>query len=371
MKILIVGVGSNPGGIEAFMRNYTSVLSSDMQFDFFSLEPYFCDKEMYEAAGSEVYCLKSAQFRQAKEYHRELKEYFDKHKGVYDVIWLNSGDLVNIMPIALRAQKYEIKRIIIHAHSNNVINMGKKYYFYRFMHAFYRHKVKHAATDYWACSEAAGEFFFKKSLRKSDNYHIISNAIDSSLYVYNEHVRQNYREQFGVEGKLLIGNVGGLAPQKNQSFLIDIFGKIFQKNSDYRLIIVGQGKEKNALFEKVKRLGLSDYVIFTGARKDIGNILQAMDLFVFPSLFEGLGMALIEAQVSGLKCFASDCVIPKQADISGLVSFIDLKKSADEWADIILDTPLTKERQKYSDCAVCAGFDIRHEAAKLEMLLKR
>ncbi len=369
MKVLVVGVGSNPGGIEAFMRNYTARMSKEISFDFFATEKDFCDRQLYEKRGSQVYCLRSSQFRQAGKYRQELREFFELHQGEYDAIWLNSGDLVNIMPIAKMARRYKINRIIIHAHSNNIINTGKKYYFYRMWHGYYRHTVKRVVTDYWACSKEAGEFFFTGSVRKSKNYHIISNAIDSAKYVYNAHTRQNYREKLGVEGKVVIGHIGGFFFQKNQSFLVDIFEQLYSHNKDYQLCMVGQGKDMPLIREKVERLGLSDRVIFTGARSDVADLLQAMDLFVFPSLFEGLGMALIEAQVSGLKCFASKDVIPEQADISGLVEFIDIGKTAAQWAEIIRNTEIETDRAAYGQCAVLSGYDIGHEAGKLEKLL--
>ena len=176
------------------------------------------------------------------------------------------------------------------------------------------------ATDFGA-AQMIHLFFYKDEIIKSDKYKIINNAIDISKYAYNSTVRDKYRKDLGLEGKLVIGNVGRFHFQKNHLFLIEIFKGIVDNNKNAILLLVGQGEDEKKIKAKVKEYSLEKNVKFLGARDDVNNIMQAMDIFLLPSLFEGLGIVLIEAQATGLPCFTSNKVVPKKL---GLQNYLNL-----------------------------------------------
>ena len=149
------------------------------------------------------------------------------------------------------------------------------------------------------------------------------------------------REELGIEGKKVIGHVGRFNPQKNHEFLIDIFNEVYKKDNNTVLLLVGDGYLKEKIEDKVKKLGLEDSVRFLGVREDIPELLQAMDLFLFPSLFEGLPVVLVEAQAAGLKCVTSTGVT-KETDITNSLEFYDLNETPEKWAEKIINLDTTK-----------------------------
>jgi glycosyltransferase involved in cell wall biosynthesis len=192
------------------------------------------------------------------------------------------------------------------------------------------------ATHFFACSAYAGKWLFGKSCFDRGEVRVIPNAIDMGKYVFDPQKRQRIRKLFGLEGKFVVGHVGRFVYQKNHKFLIDIFNEIHKDNCNSVLLLIGEGPLTDEVQKKVDRLQLSDAVIFLGVRNDVQDILQAMDVFVFPSHYEGLGMVLIESQVSGLQSFASAGAVPFEAKISDQLEFIGLNQSAQNWAKEIM-----------------------------------
>jgi len=170
----------------------------------------------------------------------------------------------------------------------------------------------------------------------------LNNAVDTDKFRFNEEVRNNIRRKLDVEGKKVIGHVGRFNPQKNHEFLIDVFNEIYKKDKDIVLLLVGDGYLKEKIEEKVNKLGLDKSVKFLGVREDISELMQAMDLFLFPSQFEGLAVVMVEAQAAGLKVITSTGVT-KESDITNNVEFIELSKGAEYWADIIINSDFKKK----------------------------
>lgn len=170
----------------------------------------------------------------------------------------------------------------------------------------------------------------------------MNNAVDTDKFRFNEEVRNNIRRKLDVEGKKVIGHVGRFNPQKNHEFLIDVFNEIYKKDKDIVLLLVGDGYLKEKIEEKVNKLGLDKSVKFLGVREDISELMQAMDLFLFPSQFEGLAVVMVEAQAAGLKVITSTGVT-KESDITNNVEFIELSKGAEYWADIIINSDFKKK----------------------------
>lgn len=214
-------------------------------------------------------------------------------------------------------------------------------------------------TDLFACSADAGEWMFG-----TKDVHILPNAIDIERYAFNLLIRNQTKKALGLDDAFVIGHIGRFSAVKNHSFLTDIFAQIKRQEPNSKLLLVGAGSEMQAVQQKVKTLGLGADVIFTGVRNDVANLMQAMDVFVFPSLYEGLGIVLIEAQAAGLPCVVSD-TIPREAYLTDLVTAEKLSSSVEKWAEKILkkrDFPRTDRRDEIA----AHGFDITTEAVKLQ-----
>jgi len=209
-------------------------------------------------------------------------------------------------------------------------------------------------------TEAALHVFGKRNVREN-KVTFLNNAICVDNFLMNEDIRQKMRNELKIEDKFVVGHVGRFAEQKNHKFLIEIFAQIKKKKSDSVLILIGEGELQNGIKEKVDSLGLSDSVKFLGVRSDVSHVYMAMDAVLFPSFFEGMPNVLIEAQGSGLHCITSDTVT-KEANITGLVDYISLEKSAEYWADVVLGYANGYARENYKAQFVRNGYDIESAA---------
>ena len=196
------------------------------------------------------------------------------------------------------------------------------------------------------------------------SYQIINNAIDVAAYTYDPTKREEMRRQLDLTDELAIGHVGRFNPQKNHPFLLDIFAALLKKEPDAVLLLAGGGEGMPKIQAKAQELGIAERVRFLGVRSDVADLMQAMDVFVFPSLYEGLGIALVEAQAAGLPCVVSD-TIPHEAYLTDLVDSEKLSAPEEKWAEKILTmraVPRTDRREEIA----AHGFDISTEAVKLQ-----
>ena len=210
-------------------------------------------------------------------------------------------------------------------------------------------------------SEAACYTFGKKQLNNG-KVKILHNAIPYEDFIFNQDIRNKMRKDLNIEDKLVIGHIGRFNEQKNHKFLVDIFEKIKEENKNAILLLVGKGNLENEIKKQVEELNLNDSVIFLGIRKDIPQLLMAMDIFVFPSLYEGMPNTVIEAQATGLKCIISD-IITKEANITGLVNYVSINNTASEWKNIITEN-LNYKREDMSKIFKEKGYDIRDVSKK-------
>lgn len=224
----------------------------------------------------------------------------------------------------------------------------------------------------FACGEEAGDWLYGKKNR--DKVIIMKNAIDANAYRYNEAVQDDMRKQLGLTNKKVIGHVGRFFPQKNHEFLIDIFDAIHKKEPDTALVLVGGGETddvlKNHIKEKVAKLGLTDSVKFLGVRDDVEKVVQTFDVFLLPSLFEGLPVTMVEAQAAGLPCVISDRV-PVECDITGNVTVVTLDETPEKWADVVINQTNNFEKKDTYSQIVDAGFDIKAQAVWLEEFYRK
>lgn len=350
VRILHVLGRLNRGGAETMIMNlYREIDRTQVQFDFIIHTEEKCDYE------DEIYCLGGKIFNMPRYsgsnhflYKSAWNSFFKSHPE-YKVI---HGHMRSTASIYLKIAKKHGLKTIAHSHSSS---SGRG--FSAIVKNVFQYPIRNIADYLFACSESAGVWLFGISACRKENFFILNNAINLNEFIYQNEKGVKKKKEFGIEGKFVIGHVGRFNTSKNHEVLIDIFRHIHDKDDNAVLMLVGDGELRCIIERKVNELGLKDSVIFTGNRSDINNLLHSMDIFVFPSLYEGLGIAVVEAQASGLHCIVSD-KIPKEAFATDLVDVIPLTLSCDIWADSIL-----KYRKGYRRKITCnqlksCGYDI-------------
>ncbi len=326
------------GGAETLMMNvYRNIDRDKVQFDFVV---HTTDKCAYD---DEILALGGRIFRVPRYngfnhlwYVSNWKNLFNSNKGNWQVI---HGHMFTTASIYLRIAKINNINTIVHSH-NTSFDKGLKGIFKRIL---LRGITKYADTLF-ACSQKAGFWLFGKNVCKKKKYYLINNAIDIKKYIFDELCRNKKRKELGIENKLVIGHIGRMdSNQKNHVFLLEIFSEICKINDESILLLIGDGCLREKFEKKTSNLQLKDKVKFLGVRSDIPDLLQSMDIFLFPSMYEGLPIVLIEAQASGLKCIISS-TITKEVEITNLIEFIPLDKSAKYWANKALQQCFLKNR---------------------------
>ncbi len=348
------------GGVEAVVMNYYRHIDhSKIQFDFFCDEdstniPY----EEIESLGGKVILIPPYQkiFRYQKELRNVLKS------GGYKIIHSHINTL-SVFPL-YAAKKVGVPIRIAHSHSTSNKREWKKNFIKNILKPF----SKLFANYYMCCSEHAGRWLFGKKEYDKGNVFLLNNAIDLEKFKYNEEIRKQKREELNIsKDTLIIGHVGRFVEQKNHRFLLDVFNEIYKENQNVNLILVGQGPLMDEMKLKAKNLGLENNVKFLGQRDDVNELYQVFDIFLFPSLYEGLGMVCIEAQVSGLPVVAST-EVPRIAKVTSKMNFLDLNESPDIWSELIINLTRENERKSYDEEMTRGGYNILEEATKLEKL---
>ena len=234
-----------------------------------------------------------------------------------------------------------------------------------------RFRISRYATNFWSCSQLASDFFYSKKIQNSRAHKIINNAIDYDNFKFDLKLRNSTRKLLGIENNNVYGHVGRFHFQKNHEYLIKIFSEILKKDKSAILLLIGQGEEEEKIKTLCEQLGILDSVKFLGVKSDTNAYYNAMDFFVFPSLFEGLPLTLVEAQFSGLKIFASD-VISQQSKLIDSIEFIPLTAEPMAWASQILQTEKINdnERLKVSKQLKNSDFNIDNQIQKFQDLIK-
>ncbi|MBT2678819.1 glycosyltransferase family 1 protein [Bacillus sp. ISL-35] len=366
-RILVSGLSTQYGGIESIIINIVKHIDKrKYKFDFvFSSEDKCKFENVIEEHGGEIYRV-TPWGKNPIKYTRDLKSIFSNNSN-YDFIWVNTSS-ASIIALQKLASKYTNAKIIVHSHGTSFETAG----FFKRNLLLMLHKLNYKKfiklTDLkFACSIDASSWLFGKQKTNGQKVHIIKNAIESKKYIYNADMRNKYRQEYGLVNKFVIIHVGRITKVKNHSFLIEVFNEISKRNSNSLLMIVGDGDLEQNTRNKVKTLNLEDKIMFMGPRDDIANLLQAADIFVLPSLSEGLPLVTIEAQASGLKSIVSS-VVPLEAQITDLVEYCTLEQSAETWAKNILKSK-SYERRDTSKEIENAGFDIKNVVKEIEDLL--
>ena len=346
------------GGVEAVVINYYRHIDrTKIQFDFICDEdstniPY----EEIEQLGGKVILIPP--YQRAFKYHKELKRVLKE--GNYKIIHSHISTMSVFSLFAAKCAGVPVR--IAHSHSTTNKKEKKK----NLMKQVLRPFSKVFATDYMCCSELAGRWLFGNKEYDKGNVYLLNNAIDLDKFKYNESLRKKKRKELGIkDDTLVIGHIGRFVAQKNHDFLIDIFNEIHKKNNNSILLLAGQGPLMEDIKNKVKELNLDDSVKFLGQRNDANELYQAFDVFLLPSLYEGLPVVGVEAQAAGLLCYLSDDMT-KETKVLDITKFMSLNNTPEEWADNILDDVKKYKRIDTFKEMTAKNFNIKEEAKKLE-----
>lgn len=340
------------GGIQNFLMNvYRNINRDKIQFDFLVSADGVFEEEIKELGGKYYHIPYITEIGR-KKYQKELKKFLIEHEE-YKIIHCHLNQISGV--VLEVAKELNIPVRIAHAHTmKNTNSLPIKIY-----KAYLQRKINKSATHFFACSKEAAEWMFK---RKSSKANIIYNGIQIEKFFFSVEKRKSIREENKIEDKaMVLGHVGRFSKVKNQSFLLDIFYEYYKRNQDTELLLIGEGETKEEIIAKAHEMGIENKVKFLGNRKDVENYYSAFDCFLFPSLFEGLGIVLIEAQVNGLNCIISDTV-PKEVDLDGKVKFMSLNQKASEWAKQIEKSDRREEISK----EILQKYDIKQIAKKIE-----
>ena len=351
IRVLQIGMHDKIGGVETFLMNYYRNINRKMiQFDFINMfDKLYYDNEI-KKLGGKVYNVQNVK-KNPVSYYQAIKKIVKENQ--YNIVHINMLSMANILPI-IAAKKGGAKHIIIHSHNTGT----PKGILRKILDKLNKSIAIKNATNYFACSNLAGKWMFSGKAE----FEIINNAIDIEKFEYNANVRENIRKGLNIKNEVIIGHIGRFCEQKNHIFLINMFEQFCKIDKNSKLLLIGEGELKEKIILEIQKRKLDDRVIILTPKDDIQNYYQAMDVFVLPSKFEGLGIVAIEAQANGLQCICSDA-IPDEVKLLNTFKKIPLNYS--EWIDELknMSCRLGKEESK---CALQRNsYDIKIEAKKL------
>lgn len=353
IRVLQVVTYMGRGGLETMLMNYYRNMDRDkVQFDFLVHRQERADyDDEIEALGGRIFRLPRL-VPWSRHYIQELNRFFDKHPE-YQIVHVHQDCLSSV--ILKAAQQHGVPVRIAHSHNANQ-DRNLKYP----IKLWYRRSIPRYATNLFACGSQAGEWMFQ-----GQHYTVIQNAIDPTVYTFSKEKREKVRAQLGLTDELVVGHVGRFFNQKNHMFLLEVFFEITKREPNAKLMLVGDGDDFQRVQEKARELKIQNNVMFLGVRSDVADLMQAMDVFVFPSLYEGLPVTMVEAQAAGLPCVISDGVSPECILTNDLVGVLSLSDGAGIWANTVI-AQAGKVRKDCSGEVAAHGFDIRKEVEKLQ-----
>lgn len=293
---------------------------------------------------------------------REGVPLFDKFIKIYkpDIMHFNLSDAVDLLYVNI-AKKNKVKIRIAHSHNSSVNSIKKK-----IAHYIFKIFLQDCPNYYFACSSKAAKWLFPKKVYKKEKYELIHNAIYLNEFKYDKSIRESMRQQLNWNDKVIYGNVGRFNKQKNHKFLIDIFYFIAHKEPNSRLVLIGDGELKNDIECYSIEKGLKDKVIFYGNSKEVPKLLQAMDLFLLPSLYEGLPFVLVESQAAALPAVISD-TITKEVKCTDYIKYMSLYEKPEKWGDLAIEMS-KKDRCDTEEQLRYAGFSVDDMVNKIDNL---
>lgn len=354
IKVLHVVGRMDRGGTETLIMNLLRTVDrSRFQFDIVEQTQDCCDYDAeIEALGSKIFRCPHISVRNLKAYRLWWRQFFAEHPE-YGIV---HGHSRGSAPIYLDEAKRAGRITVAHCH-NNSHGKGVR----GFVRYVWQLPLRRIADYNFACSYDSGV----SQYGKGGKFEVIKNGIPSESFAWDLAVREKVRGELGLDHSFVVGNVARFEPQKNHTLLLKIFKEIKTLRPNAKLMLVGQGTLEQEIRDQAQELGVLPDIVFTGVRSDVNRMYQAMDVFVLPSLFEGLGIVNIEAQTSGLPCFVSSTVAP-EAKVTELLQYISLDETPEFWAKQILAGQIPAEsRQNQREKIITAGFDIQTTAQRL------
>lgn len=352
IRVLHVFGGLDSGGAESrTMDIYRQIDKRKVQFDFLihTQKVGFFEDEIIRMGGR-IYRVPRFSTRTIISYQRALNDFFNKHSE-YKVV---HGHMLSTAFIYQNiAKKHRIPVRIAHSRCGsrseiNIENMIKE---------LFKRLTRFYVSDKFAVSKVAGASAFGNHSVSTGEVKILPNAIKTEKYLFDNDVRNRTRRDLNIEGKFVIGHIGRFQRQKNHDFIIKIFNEVHSRLPNSLLLLVGDGELKSEIEEKVMKLGLNNSVVFTGVRSDVPDLLQAMDILLFPSFVEGLPGVVLEAQAAGLPCIISD-KITNEVKVTDLVEYVSLDKSIEYWVEKVIPFSNGYSRRNTLNDFEEAGFDI-------------
>ena len=366
-RILVCGLVPDIGGLEKIVVDfYNHIDTSEFELEFLLQGP----KDVDFSEHFKKLCRNKIVFHRIPKLRPHIKQalkewdiFFKENAHRYDILWSNQNALSHLEFLKL-AKKYGIEKRIVHAHC------AQAEHFHRIIHPINRLFVGKYATDFWACgTEALNHFYHGKEREKAL---VIHNAIEVEKFLYNQEMQAQLRKEYGIpEDCLVVGQVSRLyEKQKNQSFCVKVFSEIVKKEPNSRLVFIGRG-DTSFLLNLAEQYGVADKVIFTGLKTNVGEMLNLLDVFFFPSNFEGLPIVLIEAQANGLPVVTASH-LPDAKILENFDNQLSLTNSLEEWADKILSVRYSREldNEKVKNQIVEADYEIESATRNLEELFK-
>ncbi len=355
IRVLHVFPKMNNAGTEKVILNlYNNIDREKIQFDFLLNEQGELDDEIKNLGGKIFYVDKNCA---SKDYYKKLIDFFCNNN--YEVVHVHTHE--NMLLALKAAKKSGVKCRIIHSH-NSRQDLPKILKLFRLHRNL---EIEKYATDFLACSKEAAKWLYPTKYKYTK---IIFNAIDIKKFIYNENVRKNVRKKIKIkDNEKIIISVGRFARQKNHTRFVKIAKKLAEKKSDLKFVFVGTGPLEDKIKCEVEKNGLENKFIFLGNRNDVNELLMASDLFLFPTLHEGLGIVLVEAQFSGLNCITSD-IVPEEADIGlNLIKKINLRKSNKYWSNQVINVlERVKDRNINEKFINSANYNIKNIASDVQ-----
>lgn len=350
LRILHVVTTMDLGGVETLLMDiYRNIDRETLQFDFLCMNTcnnYFSNE--IKNLGGQMYAIPFISKVGYGGYKRELNRFFENHRE-YRIVHTHVNSYNGYILDA--AKKASIPVRISHAHA--VISQDQNF-LKSVIEKIGRTKIENGATDYLACSKEAASSFYGN--RRKDVI-ILKNGINTDKFLFDKGIRNEIRECYNASNQFVIGHVGRFDNLKNQIMVVKVFESYVRDHSDAVLWLIGNGPEKNNIEKYIFDHGIEDKVLFWGVRPDVNKLMFAMDVFLFPSVHEGLGLVAIEAQASGLPVIASTGV-PKDTNVTGLIQYIPLDEF-DTWLKALGKCSYNIRREEFCKKIREAGYDIK------------
>lgn len=357
-RILIIGLTERMGGVETFIYNTT--IHSDKEKYEYDYLVHGADHCVFEDEINNFYNDNKKHIFFIRKYKedpigciRDLKKFYKDNGNKYDYIHFQSGSTAEILYVYPFCKKYNIK-VISHSHNGNGYSP--------IINSIFKKIVNKVTYKRLSCSMEATRWLFGDKYLKSTT--IIMNGIDSDRFTFNEQSRIKIREKYHIQDELVIGHIGRFSEQKNHKFILEIFNSILRKKPESKLMLVGVGELENEIRKLSVSMGIDKSIIFAGKQMKTEEYYSAFDVFLMPSLYEGLPIVGVEAQCEGLACVFSN-KIDRQILITDQANILDLEASPDIWADFVLSCKKV-DRLKYPSKIIKSGYSINSTIKTLE-----